>query len=74
MTLQDLIEARGISREDLAAGAFVSRATVWRWCNGLTYPQHAQATSVAVTLGVSVAELFKAVDASQKKARQAATA
>lgn len=71
-TLDALILSKGLGLRWTAEAAMVGRTSIWRWINGTSFPRHAQATALALALGVSVERVLAAATASQKKRRRAA--
>lgn len=65
-TLQDLISSCGLGLRSAAQEARIGRTSIWRWCRGLTAPQHAQVAALAATLKVDVDRVLAAVSASQR--------
>ena len=53
-------EKAGLSQEELAAKAQVSRASVQNWEGGRTTPRRAESRRLAAALGVDVATLTQA--------------
>jgi transcriptional regulator with XRE-family HTH domain len=56
-TLRDLREQAGMSQEELAAKAQVSRASIQNWEAARTAPRRAESRRLAAALGVSVDDL-----------------
>lgn len=55
--LRDLREQAGLSQEELAAKAQVSRATIQNWEGNRTAPRRAESRRLAAALGISVEAL-----------------
>ena len=66
MTLGSKIKAKreqaGMSQQDLAEKLFVSRQTVSRWESGARTPDLIMAKKIALTLGITLDDLFSGAD------------
>ncbi len=67
-TLDELVEANGQGCRHTAIKAKIGRTSLWRWCNGLSFPQHAQASALATALSVDVERVLAAAEASRELA------
>lgn len=67
-TLQDLIDSSELGLRSAAQAARIGRTSIWRWCRGLSTPQHAQAAALAAALKVDVDRILAAASASQRAA------
>jgi len=58
-------EQAGMSQQDLAEKLFVSRQTVSRWESGARTPDLVMAKKIAMTLGITLDDLFTGADLEQ---------
>ena len=65
-TLQELIDSSSLGLRRAAQVARIGRTSIWRWCRGLSTPQHAQAAALASALQVDVERVLEAASASQR--------
>lgn len=69
-TLDALILSKGLGLRWTAEAAMVGRTSIWRWINGTSFPRHAQATALALALGVSVERVLAAATVSSEAAAE----
>ena len=65
-TLEALIQSSNMGLRSAAKTARIGRTSIWRWCRGISSPQHAQAAALADALGVDVDRVLEAASASQR--------